>query len=418
MMSNRPILAAILLPLAALLCLSLPQIARAQDGGDDFQAQTGLSIQPQPDVEKFIAPIAVDRSFVGGTLILRPDATVSDAGIKLKNICRWPDSDAAFFAGVAELTISRFNNNQQYARITLDQIRATLRDAGINLALVSIGGATTCAVNRAGVVYDERSALEDWIDGGKPVQAAATESPAAMAAATTSPDPATIRSLRMLILGDLCRRMSLDPKVVEMMFNSADDKVLNLAEPYFQFELSPRQVRQLSNLAWDVVITAGGEHHKVTISASARIWQTQAVMINPLDYRQVIRPQDVEEKRVLTDQLPSEPLLTRDRAIGQEAARNLKPGAVLTASMVDPALLARTGQLITVNVIHGRVRLTAVAKAIDNGSFGQTIRVRSDIDPLQIFDVTLTGPQEGTVTGVAGSSDQNQSASPIAAVRN
>ena len=60
-------------------------------------------------------------------------------------------------------------------------------------------------------------------------------------------------------------------------------------------------------------------------------------------------------------------------------------------------LLAKPGQLVTVRVTQGAVKITTVAHALEGGSFGQSIHVRNDADPPQTFDVTLTGPQEGTV---------------------
>jgi flagella basal body P-ring formation protein FlgA len=411
----------VLLAIALVACVS--RRVRAQDinadgaaDGSALAAQSPAMLEEQPGTEKFISqPAAQLRSFAGGTLVLRASASVSDSVVRVKNVCRWSQSDATFFAPVADLTVSQLKGGG-IATITIDQIRLTLSGAGMNVAMIRFNGAESCAVNRAGEQVDEQSALEDWVDSHQAVPAADTEGSPTVQVAARAPaaDAAPLHSLRQILLADLCRRMQLDAANVEMSFDAADNKVLNLVEPYFQFEVTPRRVRMLSDLNWEVTIVANGERHKTVIAATARLWETETLAVKPIAYQQIIREDDVEEKRVLLDQVPSEPLLTKAQAVGQGAARELKPGMTLTSSMVDPALLARVGQLVTINVVRGSVRITAVAKALENGSYGQTIRARNDVDPTRLFEVTLTGPQEGVVTD-----EMNQGTpAPIAAAAN
>ena len=420
--------------MAAALCLACPIRAFGQDDlptaeasatdalqGDVAHAETAMTLEYQPETEKFVPASTVNLgSFAGGAIVLRSDATVATSAVQIKNVCRWSGADAPFFASVADLTVLHLPNGRPYGKVTIDQVRATLRDAGMNIALVDFGGAASCAVTESGDQVEEQAALADWADSAAANAIAAGASfpekqPAASPAVSSAPSP--IHSLRQILTDDVSRRNALDPTNLEMSFNSADDKVLNLAEPYFTFEVTPRQVRALANLAWDVTIVEGAERHKAMISASARIWQTETILEKPLAYGQIISDGDLQEKRVLTDQTMGEPLLTKAQAIGQGASRELKPGMVLTSSMVDPALLARPGQLITITVIRGLVRITAVAKAIEGGSMGQTIRARSDVDPTQQFEVTLTGPQQGVVTG-SGAENPNTNPTPIAAAAN
>jgi flagella basal body P-ring formation protein FlgA len=213
---------------------------------------------------------------------------------------------------------------------------------------------------------------------------------------------------------DLCARLNVDPNSLEISFASADNPILNLAEPYFEFRITPRMVRTLGDVSWDVEITAppsatgatfaAPAKQKATINATARVWQTEVTTLRPVGYQQTIGPDDVQEKRVLLETLSNQVFLTKAQVVGQSAARDLRPGTVMTADMVAPVLLARQGELITVTIIQGSVQITAVAKALESGSLGQTIRARSDTDATKTFDVTLTGPQAGTVVGIPESS--------------
>src|ERR1700722_19455993 len=112
-----------LIPLIAIaLLLSSVKIrAAAQDADTDaIPAQTGDAIEPMPATEQFVPRAADSKWFHGGLLLLRPDATVPDDRIRLKNICRWAPSDAALFEPVGDLTIARFSGSHLYARVTLE----------------------------------------------------------------------------------------------------------------------------------------------------------------------------------------------------------------------------------------------------------------------------------------------------------
>jgi flagella basal body P-ring formation protein FlgA len=66
--------------------------------------------------------------------------------------------------------------------------------------------------------------------------------------------------------------------------------------------------------------------------------------------------------------------------------------------MVQALPLARVGQLVTVTVQTRGVQVRTVAKAVDEGTYGQTIRVRNEATK-EMYDVTLTGPQTGVLSG-------------------
>jgi flagella basal body P-ring formation protein FlgA len=51
---------------------------------------------------------------------------------------------------------------------------------------------------------------------------------------------------------------------------------------------------------------------------------------------------------------------------------------------------------VTVNVNQGAVRIKTAGKAMEAGSFGQTIRVKNEATG-DVYEVVLTGPQEATL---------------------
>ncbi len=242
--------------------------------------------------------------------------------------------------------------------------------------------------------FDERSALDQWIaakDQGsaKPalIEAPATQPAkgATVAAAVIKPaamveTPKTIaevkpyKTLRDYLVLEVSERLNLPAEQLQIHFNPADERVLSLTEPHFEFNVNPPRNKNLGEVTWDVTIVADGTNQKTTVTANLKAWQSQIIVNKPLGYRQMIREDDVIERRILVDRLNDDPLVTREQVVGQMAGRDLKLGSVLTARLIDPTILVKSGQLVSITLI------------------GQTIRVKNEVTN-NLFDVVVTGPQ-------------------------
>ncbi|WP_428938118.1 flagellar basal body P-ring formation chaperone FlgA [Fontivita pretiosa] len=374
-------------------------------------------------VESFVAPAAGSGLPIGGgTLEIRSEATVVGPEVRLKQICRWSEQQQAFFEPMGELVLARLGPEVPFKTISVREIQGILRDAGVNLAAINFAGATSCTVARADVEYDQTEALRQWIhareaaaatqpqaDDQTPVAARAERDQPGPSSASSSQEP--VQTLRESLIADLARRLNLSPESLQVDFKPQDEKLLAISKPLFRFEIEPLRARSLGNVAWNVTIPAdGGEPPRtVTVTAQARAWQKQLVVAKPIAARQVIRAEDLVERRALVDQIEPEAPLCADQVVGQQAARELKPGTVLTARMIDPVELAKPGQLITVSLDQGTVRIKTVARAMEGGSYGQTIRVKNETT-REVFQVVLTGPQTATMnlaSPIASAGDRN-----------
>ena len=141
---------------------------------------------------------------------------------------------------------------------------------------------------------------------------------------------------------------------MQVSFNPKDENLLNLSEPQFRFNLDARRVRNLGEVEWDVTVVANGATRKAPIIATARAWQAQVVVNKPLPTANCSARATSPSAARWSTALADEPLLTLAQVVGQQAARDLKPGTVLTARMVDPVPLAKPGQLITITTHAGR----------------------------------------------------------------
>jgi flagella basal body P-ring formation protein FlgA len=384
------------------------------------------------------APAAIPR-FVpdAGRLInarveLRSDATIYGQDISFKQIARWSDADAAAVAPLADLVLSHLPDDVAFKKISVAQIKSILRDAGFNEAMIRFTGATACTVTRADVAFDEGEALAQWMAAengnlsatpdklpaslpskiARATDATVTGKPGALpvgaavqsdrlsgpAVGSTPQQQANVppRSLRAMLLNDLATRLKLSPQSLQVTFSPADEKLLNLSEPQFRFDIDPRRVRDLGEVSWNVTILTDTGKHKSTLSATARAWQDQVIITHPVAIKQVLRPEDIVTRRVLLDQLMQDLPLSASQTIGQQAARDLRTGSVMTARLVDPVPMVKSGQLVTVTLGQGHVQVKAVARAMETGAYGQTIKVKNETTKA-IYDVTVTGVQTATV---------------------
>jgi flagella basal body P-ring formation protein FlgA len=362
----------------------------------------GQEIPPTP--AQLSAESFVPQSTLGagaGTLELRADTTVIGSDIKLKQICRWSDNDANAFTPVADLVIAHVTDGRARKLISMDELQKTLSDAQVNIAVIRFMGATTCTVTRGDISGGDRAALQQWLDESKPADdkkpgASPATQPADPAAPGAVVQATPIKTLHDKLLLDLSQRFNVPLDNLQVNFDPKDANLLNLAEPTFQFDIQPKRVRDLGEVSWNIGVINGQSQQKVSVTAEVRAWQDQTVVTRPVGYKSILQDEDITQRRVLIEQLDDVPVLTKEQVIGQAASRDLQPGMVMTARLVEAVPLVKSGEYVTVTLNQGCVEVKTVAKAMESGAFGQSIHVRNE-ETKDVYDVTMTGPQTATM---------------------
>lgn len=395
--------------------LLLAQWAHGAEAADTFVPRDGSS--------------PTTLTLAGGAMELRGEARVHGSEVKLKQVCRWSDADAATFAPVAELVVAKLDARRPFKVVAIKDIRQTLEGAGINVALVRFSGSLECTISRNDTELSEGEALQQWVkmrESHETVETPPVLEQAAQpqqAAAVVHKDDVAARTLRNILVADLSVRLTIPQDQLVLTFDPRDEGALNLAEPQFKFSLQPRKVRDLGDVAWDVTVlnaAGGSDSRKLQLRGTARAWQDQLIVTRPMARRQVIQDTDITSRRLLTDQLPEASLLSKDQVVGQMASRDLKPGVVITANAVEAVPLAKANQYITVTLERGGIRVKGVAKALEGGCYGQTIRVKNE-STKDVYQVVLTGPQEGSIAPPAAVETPGtpaESKAAVAAARN
>lgn len=375
---------------------------------------------------------------------VRSEVSVVGAEVRVKQVVRWGVRDNSFFAGgLSELVVARFSPGERTVVLELGQVREVLRGAGVHPGELVFRGATKVTVTRldAGAAHAGKPAkieskdLDDFLDkAGAPtgearekVEGAAgkvrsggggAEVPRGSAADAKVDERAELASstvrplrdevpgagatfagvtLREALVREVTDRLGLKAEDIEIVFDPADERVLKLAGPTFGWSLGQTRLRNLGPVTWSVTLWTESEKvrstRRVEVVARVRAWQTQVVARRGLSAGQLVRDEDVEVQRVLVEKLAEERLLSREQVLTMQAGKPIAPGTVLAVRMLDPVLLVRSGQLVSVLLRQGGIEVRAVAKAVEAGAYGQTIRVRNE-QTNDVFQVTVVGPQE------------------------
>ena len=373
------------------------------DADDIVTARAASKAQPAtPMGEKFVT--VSGTSALPGTLELRSDATIAGSDVQLKQICRWPDSDQKTFAPLADFVIEHVKSAKPGVSISIDDLRRTLQDAGVNVAVIDFVGAAACKVNRSDAAADAVSTVvptaqvaSNTIPPGNGLWRGAADQGVTVNSQTPpAGDNQQCQNLRQKLIADCAARIHVAADELQIEFKPQDSHFLALSEPQFRFDVQSIRVRNLGDIAWSVTVLTDTGSQRVTIEATARAWQNQLVLARPLASRQVIRDDDCVERRTMVDSLSDDPLLTRSQLVGQQASRELPPGTVMTARMVQAVPMVRAGELVTITLTQGEVRVKTVGRALENGAFGESIRVRNE-DTRDVYDVTMTGPQAADI---------------------
>ncbi len=366
--------------------------------------QWGFGATPPVATEKFVPQAGMG---FGSTLELRSEARVQGAEVKFRQVFRWAQGDDAVFAPLGDLVLAKLPESAAFASFGLADFQKALAGAQVNQGMIRFAGATDCRVSRCDVDFSERVALEQWLEA-KAVTGVADkleEAPAAMpvvkqivetprlAAELSTPKPETLREQ---IVTDLAERLKLPADSFQLAFDPKDARLLDLAGPTFRFYLTAKRARDLGTISYDVTIATNSGTQRVTLTGEARAWQTQILSARSIAYKQVIRDEDLTDRKALVDQLSSQPVLARAQIVGQQAARDIQPAVLMTGNLIDAVPLVKNGQLVTVQLNQGSVQLTTVARAMENGAYGQTIKVKNELS-RDVFEVVVTGAQAGSM---------------------
>ncbi len=129
------------------------------------------------------------------------------------------------------------------------------------------------------------------------------------------------------------------------------------------------------------------------VKADVHVRAQVAQVAKPVAFHSVLKADDLREKVCDIEDPRTEYFRTSAEAIGKVSRRALAPGDLLSRNGVEDAGLVRSGETVRLTVESGSLRMTVLARALQNGKLGDPIKVRN-MDSDRVISAVVTGRGE------------------------
>lgn len=278
--------------------------------------------------------------------------------------------------------------------IHFDIIRSAVSASGANMARVTLGGSTRCAVTRPADLMKQGTRTTHNASAS---QDSLRESPARISNAEPNDDDRTLRSFVEAYFDRELRRYNGRARV---HFDTNAEQVLSLTSPTYSFEVKRRSGSSVGLTALDIdVKSAGRVVQSVPLTARVTLIRPVLVAGRSINQGATITESDIDTIPIAFDRLSDLGLEDPAQAIGLRARRFIPAGAQIDPGILESVPLVRRGQLVTMESIAGSVRVVTTAKAMDDGLRGDAIKVRSVDNRKVEYDAVVVGPGAVQVGG-------------------
>lgn len=350
---------------------------------------------------------------LAAVMTLTPSLAASDTGtIRLHDVAGATGSpitleEVAELEGVparalAATVVGHLEDGITRITITDADVRRALDDAGVNWALVSLQGFQRCRVER----IEPRDAGAKSVDADPRAVASNPANEVRLDAET---------SLRALVERQLVAAAGGEAEDVRMTFSERDAARLDVSAMTTRYEVTPQSSTGLGRVPVQIVrYESDRPADRFTVAATVERRVRAVVATETLRPGDRIGPGSVEVRDVYLDQMPESPLDRAELAHGQVADGRIIEGGVLFPDDIRSRVLVKRGELVTVRAIAGNVVVRTVARAAEDGSLDQRIRLRHD-QSRETFTAVVAG-RRSCVIRVEGSNTSDASPAASTAV--
>jgi len=311
------------------------------------------------------------------TVRLWPTAVVVQDQVQVGDLCELSNFNAETHERLRDLVVVPSPPQGGSTVITLRELREVLTAADINMARTIVKGAVECGVTRPRVL------------SAAPVETAAAA--AASDGASEVVEPQTLRDAVVVYFEDELSRYG---GRVQVDFGPRAGGVLDLAGPQYSFAVRRRSGRPLGLI--DVLVEVRREGRllqKVELQPIVHFFRDVVVARRAINQHAEIRPESVHLVEIEFDRLERLGLGDLSQVIGQRAKRFLPAGTALQGQDVEMVPLVKRGQLVDVFSSVGGVSIMTSAKAMETGSLGDLVELRSSERKGRILTGLITGPR-------------------------
>lgn len=315
-----------------------------------------------------------------GTIRVWPAAVAMEDVVRLVEVADLQgfDLDARERLSGVEVGMAPEAGGSKY--ISLNAVRAALRDGGFNLADIRVQGASQCAVTRPA----EASVSK------KPADSA--DKSAGRAGGLGPKGGAQALTLRQAVVDFVEAELQRYGGDVEVNFDRTADNVLELAGPEYSFAVRRRGGSPLGLTPLEVDVLAGGKIvQMVPLVVQVRLNRAMLTARRAINQDARIRAEDVDVTTVTLTRLDQSGLDDPLAVIGQRAKRFIPMGSQIAPDMLESVPLVRRGELVTLEAMVGGISIITSAKADEDGRLHEVIRVRGLDGRREEFDAVVVG---------------------------
>ncbi len=113
----------------------------------------------------------------------------------------------------------------------------------------------------------------------------------------------------------------------------------------------------------------------LTVSGRAVPAATVPVLVRPVAAGKIISAEDLTEQKLPLNRITTGIIRNGDELVGQQARRGLAVGQPVQMRDISMPAVIKRGDIVTLELAQGALRITARGKALEDGAKGQTIRL-------------------------------------------
>jgi len=306
-----------------------------------------------------------------GSVRVWSSAVVTTGEVRLGDVCALRGFDEQERTALEVVVVSEAPAPGASVTLTQEPIRAALASSSVNMAAITVSGASRCRVSRP----DGPVQTEPTVEKSKTITARADAILAADGAGDRPRSPGTLRDAVVAFFDKELRRYDGRAQVT---FDRTAEQVLELAAPEYSFTVRRRGTAPLGLIPIQVDVSRNGAVvQTIPLVVLVSMIRNVVVAERAINADATIAASDlstIDLRFKRTDEIG----LTRpEQLIGQRAKRFISAGTVLDLTDVESVPLVVRGQLIAVESLVGGVKVVTTAKVTEDGRLGEVVTVRS-----------------------------------------
>ena len=166
-------------------------------------------------------------------------------------------------------------------------------------------------------------------------------------------------------------------EMVIQRITTSGHAVLPDGEVTHEVAFAPRE-KFIGNVTATIDLFVDGEKvRSLRVTGKIDVTLNVVQLTRPLKQNEIIGPDDLETRRIVTGEAPDRFITRPEQAVGKRLVRNTAPQQPLEAKDLDKALVLKRGDLVTIVYDHPGLRLTARGQVKEDGAAGDNIRVHN-----------------------------------------